>query len=125
MKLGKVLREARNRRGLSLRDVEREVRISNGHLSLIESGQVRQPSPRYLQSLADLYGVSFALLMELAGHVAPSRTPLASAAGDADFSDLSEIEREQVRAFASFLKASRKNEDYDAEGVGGDRRRRP
>lgn len=107
MQLGSVLRDARARTRLSLRDVERRTGISNGYLSLIESGQAHRPSPRYLHGLADLYGVSYTLLMELAGHVAP--TPNLEGAEEVtnDFADLSESERDQVRAFASFLRASR------------------
>lgn len=107
MKLGPLLREARSRAGLSLRDVERRVGISNGYLSLIESGRVRQPSPRYLHALADLYGVSYSLLMELAGHVAPNAAPSNASAGADDFADLSEAELEHVRSFARFLRSSR------------------
>ncbi len=106
MTLGSVLRDARTRKRLSLREVERRTGISNGYLSLIESGQVQRPSPRYLHELAETYGVSYPLLMELAGHIAPS--PAVPNAGDAsEFDDLSVAEREQVRAFASFLRASR------------------
>ena len=107
MQLSSVLRDARTRAQLTLREVERRAGISNGYLSLIESGQVHQPSPRYLHALADAYGVSYSLLMELAGHVAPA--PSLDRGGEVaeEFGDLSEAEREQVRAFASFLRASR------------------
>ncbi len=107
MELNSVLRDARARSNLSLREVERRTGISNGYVSLIESGQVRQPSPRYLHALADLYGVSYGLLMELAGHVAPAPPANRSVEVVDNFGDLSEVEREQVRAFASFLRASR------------------
>ena len=107
MQLGSVLRDARSRARLTLREVERRAGISNGYLSLIESGQVQQPAPRYLHALADAYGVSYSLLMELAGHVAPTPTPDHAGEAADDLGDLSAVEREQVRAFASFLRASR------------------
>jgi transcriptional regulator with XRE-family HTH domain len=113
MQLNSVLRDARTRAGLSLRDVERRVGISNGYLSLIESGQAQRPSPRYLHSLADVYGVSYTLLMELAGHVAPAPAPTDAEATSDEFGDLSALEREQVRAFASFLRASRSSGSRD------------
>jgi len=107
MRLSTVLRDARKRSGLSLREVERRTGVSNGYLSLIESGQVRQPSPKHLAALAEAFGVSYSLLMELAGHVAPTTAlPDAGELPD-EFGDLSAVEREQVRAFAGFLRASR------------------
>lgn len=108
MQLNSVLREARNRADLTLRDVERRAGISNGYLSLIESGKVHRPSPRFLHALAEVYGVSYTLLMELAGHVVPTPAPEDTDPTRADeFRDLSTLEREQVRAFAGFLRASR------------------
>lgn len=107
MQLSSLLRDARTRAGLSLREVERRTGVSNGYLSLIESGKARRPSPRYLQALADTYGVSYALLMELAGHAAPASPSEHPGEGAEEFLDLSVVEREQVRAFASFLRASR------------------
>ena len=107
MLLSSVLRDARARARLTLREVERRTGISNGHVSLIESGQVRGPSPRYLHLLAGLYGVLYTLLMELAGHVAPAAAPEIGGEAGSDFGDLSEAERDQVRAFAGFLRASR------------------
>jgi len=110
MQLRTVLRDARARAGLSLRDVERRAGISNGYLSLIESGQARKPSPRYLHALADTYGVSYSLLMELAGHVAPTSLPDSTGMNAEGLGDLSDTELQQVRAFASFLRASRFSE---------------
>lgn len=110
MQLGTILRDARARAGLSLREVERRAGISNGYLSLIESGQARKPSPRYLHALADAYGVSYSLLMELAGHVAPGSLPEQAGMTADGLGDLSDTELLQVRAFASFLRASRSSE---------------
>jgi transcriptional regulator with XRE-family HTH domain len=115
MELGTELKAARRRAKLSLRDVERRAGISNGYLSLIESGQVKQPAPRFLHALAGVYGVSYGLLMELAGHVAPSPAPELTAESTALLDDLSEAEWEQVRAFARFLRASRSSESVNDE----------
>lgn len=107
MRLSTVLRDARSRAGLSLRQVAARAGISNGYLSLIESGQVRQPAPKYLHALAETYGISYALLMELAGHAVPSQPGDDVGSVPEEFVNLSAGERQQVRAFASFLRASR------------------
>lgn len=102
--LGQVLREARSRRGLSLREVERESGVSNGHLSLIESGSVQSPSPNILNALATLYGMSYGLLMELAGFKAPES---GGPPGLEDVSDLSPGELEEVRRFVGYIRSAR------------------
>jgi len=56
---------------LSLRAVEKKTGISNGMLSQLESGKVKQPSPVFLYKLAELYGVSYEGLMEKAGYPVP------------------------------------------------------
>jgi transcriptional regulator with XRE-family HTH domain len=66
--LGDVLRAARTERGWTLRHVESETGVSNGYLSLIETGNVKSPAPRYLKTLADAYALDFTALMTLAGH---------------------------------------------------------
>lgn len=104
MTLGQLLKDSRMRLGLSLRDVERQTGISNGHLSLLESGTVQRPSPNLLEKLASLYGVSYSLLMELAGYRTPD--PVASVELD-DMRDLSETELEQVRRFVGYLRSTR------------------
>lgn len=106
MTLGQALRDGRSRKGFSLREVERQVAVSNGHLSLIESGAVLQPSPNLLERLAALYGVSYGLLMELAGYRVPE--PVRRSVDTLrELGDLSEGEIEQVRRFVGYLKASR------------------
>lgn len=117
MTLGTLLREARKRAGLSLREVEKRAGISNGYLSLLESGNAKRPSPHYLHALAEVYGASYALLMELAGYVAPAPPPAATESLDG-LADLSAAELQQVRAFAGFLRASRAG-DADQGGQKG------
>lgn len=104
MTLGEVLKKARGRAGLTLRDVERETQISNGHLSLIESGSVQRPSTSILEKLATLYGISYPLLLELAGYRLPEPVPAASAS---EFEDLTPQEREEVRRFVGYLRSNR------------------
>lgn len=66
----KALREAKN---LTLRDVEKKVDVSNAYLSQLESGKVKQPSPLTLYKLAEIYEVSYEVLMEKVGYPIPNR----------------------------------------------------
>jgi transcriptional regulator with XRE-family HTH domain len=65
--LASVLRDARGRRGMSLRDVERSTGIANAHLSQLETGTIARPEPALLWDLATLYDLDFGDLLELAG----------------------------------------------------------
>lgn len=75
--LGAFLKSLRIGLGMSLRDVEDATsrEVSNPYLSQIEHGRIIKPSPHILHSLADVYGTSYADLMERAGYVAPNRKP--------------------------------------------------
>lgn len=76
--LGRRLRAGRTAKGWTLRQAAAETGISNGYLSLIEQGEVKAPSPRFLMALANQYGLSYDELMALAGH--PSGPVATSAA---------------------------------------------
>jgi transcriptional regulator with XRE-family HTH domain len=108
--LGQVLKEGRTRRGMSLREVERGTGISNGYLSLLESDSVKSPSPNHLHQLAQVYGVSYSLLMELVGYVVPAPPPDPASWQHLDgIDDLTEDERSQVRNFVRFLRSNRQS----------------
>ena len=109
MKLADVLREARKRSGATLRQIEQETGISNGYLSLLETGAAKNPSPDMLEKLATRYGASYELLMELSGHRPPRRRPTAAdVPGLLDgMEDLSTVEMEQLRAFVGYLRSRR------------------
>ncbi len=69
--LGEVLQAAREAKQLSLRAVEKATGVSNAYLSQVESGKIKQPSPTILHKLSELYEVSYADLLALAGHPVP------------------------------------------------------
>ena len=96
-KLKDILSEARARKRVTLRDVERETGISNAYLSQLEGGSVTEPSPKKLYELAKYYGLSYASLMEAVGYVVPN----ASSSSDVMFigDRLSATERAAVAAF--------------------------
>jgi transcriptional regulator with XRE-family HTH domain len=77
-KLGEALTAARERKGMTLRDVERETGVSNAYLSQLENAKIKQPSPNVLHKLAALYGIGYSSLMRSAGY------PIGSSSGDDD-----------------------------------------
>lgn len=107
--LGNRLKEARLAKEFSLRAVEEATGISNAYLSQLESGKVKQPSPVTLHDLAELYGVSYADLMVLAGYPIPSRKKIDP---DADrilarFGGVSDEEADALSEYLSFLRKRR------------------
>lgn len=69
LSFGEQLKQYRNIKGLTLRDVENKTKISNGYINQLESGYVKNPSPHYLYKLAELYQVSYEAMMVLAGYL--------------------------------------------------------
>ncbi|GMU68259.1 MAG: hypothetical protein AMXMBFR37_05920 [Steroidobacteraceae bacterium] len=69
--LGQYLASIRTDRKMTLRGVEEATNkeVSNAYLSQIENDKIKQPSPNVLHSLAELYGVAYERLMELAGYI--------------------------------------------------------
>ena len=72
--LGEFLQAAREAKQLSLRAVEKASGVSNAYLSQVESGKIKQPSPSILHKLSDLYEVSYADVLTLAGHPVPNES---------------------------------------------------
>jgi transcriptional regulator with XRE-family HTH domain len=65
--VGRVLRRAREHKGLSIREVERRIGRSSAYLSQVERGVIRQPDPVVLLELAKLYRLDFMTLATWAG----------------------------------------------------------
>lgn len=90
--LATFLADLREKRGLSLRQVERASsgEVSNVYLSQLENGKRLDPHPRILTSLARIYEVPVRLLFEKAGYWdAPSadeiNTAFRQVLADSDF----------------------------------------
>lgn len=69
--LGELLADARKRSKLTLRAVQDAIGISNAYLSQLETGKVQSPSPVVLYKLSELYGISYATVMQEAGYPLP------------------------------------------------------
>jgi len=111
--LGKELKNVRLSGGLSLAAVAGPAKISPTYLQKLEAGVVNNPSPRVLQRLAGVLGISYLKLMELAGYLAeaPGKSGRSGRGGRAGresiLQGLSEEERRAVAAFVRYLKAQR------------------
>jgi len=108
--LGEELRKIRHIRGVSLRKVEEETKISNAYLSQLENGIAENPSPHILHKLADYYGVPYESLMDTAGYLQPplktkhQKRPSAIQAALLS-ADLDEREQKEVADFIGFLRS--------------------
>jgi transcriptional regulator with XRE-family HTH domain len=109
--LGEELRTIRQVRSLSLAAVAEPANISAAYLQKLESGVVKNPSPRVLMRLAEVLDCEYERLMELAGYVA-TRKPKST--GRATFleaalrnEELTDGEQRAVLAFVAYLKGLR------------------
>lgn len=110
--LGSVLREARAKKGVSLRQVEKALdnKISNGHLSLLESDEIQQPSPRHLYLLAKYYELDYSELMSLAGYFMPPSSgriasPLTPGLAFSAPGDLGPGDRQLIEEMVEYLRS--------------------
>lgn len=77
--LGQFLKKVREDKGLTLRGVENSTGVSNAYLSQLEGDKIKSPSPVWLHKLGELYGVSYATLLALAGYPVPGEERNAAA----------------------------------------------
>jgi HTH-type transcriptional regulator, competence development regulator len=66
---GDFLKQLREKKGVSLREVERDTGISNVYLSQLETGDRQKlPSPERLKKIASYYNVTINELLQKAGY---------------------------------------------------------
>lgn len=68
-KLGDYLRYQREKRNLSLKDIQIETLITDTRINRIEKGLVKEPSPEVLKILAEYYELSIIDLYIKAGYL--------------------------------------------------------
>jgi transcriptional regulator with XRE-family HTH domain len=109
--LGRVLRQAREVRGLSAVDAARAAGISAAYLSKLEDDAVKKPSPHVLNQLSEALAVPYAELMRFSGY----RVPGASGASSTDtvsaalFRDVTEEERDELIEYLAWYRARRRS----------------
>lgn len=113
--LGAYLKNLRDAAGLTLRDVEEKTRgiVKNGYLSQIENGAINRPSPAILYEIAQVYGVSYRMLLVHAGHRVPEEDVPPDQRAIADlplraFAGLDAEDRQALIEYAAFLKQRKK-----------------
>ena len=108
--LGAYLFYLRRVRRLTLREVEAAAQrgVSNSYISQLEHDRIRKPSPNVLYSLAQVYSISYELLMEKAGYVSampdrdgPERDRATALANE----KLTPREEEELLRYLAFLRA--------------------
>jgi transcriptional regulator with XRE-family HTH domain len=108
--LSHFLRTARKRKGLTLRAVEQATEVSNAYLSQLESGKIKQPSPIVLHKLTQLYGISYADAMRLAGYPVPGENERQERAArmSGPFADLTQEEEAELAEYLAFIRTRRR-----------------
>lgn len=66
-KIGKLIAEARESKGLSQRQLAKIAKISNAELSKIESGEREIPNPKTLRKISNIIDVNYNELMYMVG----------------------------------------------------------
>ena len=94
------LKNARERKGMSQKDVAEEIGVAKSTYSLYESGN-REPNVQTIKKIADVLNVSADDLLGL------NEEPLTIAA-HFDGDEYTEEELDEINAFAEFVKTKRK-----------------
>jgi transcriptional regulator with XRE-family HTH domain len=94
------LKNARERKGMSQKDVAEEIGVAKSTYSLYESGN-REPNVQTIKKIADVLNVSADDLLGL------NEEPLTIAA-HFDGDEYTEEELDEIKAFAEFVKTKRK-----------------
>ena len=94
------LKNARERKGMSQKDVAEEIGVAKSTYSLYESGN-REPNVQTIKKIADVLSVSADDLLGL------NEEPLTIAA-HFDGDEYTEEELDEIKAFAEFVKTKRK-----------------
>lgn len=65
--IGQVIAEAREKKGLSQRQLAKLAKVNNSELSKIEAGIRKDPSPRILRKISNIIDVNYSELMYMIG----------------------------------------------------------
>lgn len=102
--LGKILKDARELKRLSLRDLEIQSGISNAYLSQLENDKIKKPSANTLYRLSELFNMNFDDLMVSAGVVEKKNNSTFSTGSFAFSSATADISSEEQEKLIEYLK---------------------
>lgn len=109
MNFYELLKNLRKIKGYTLKEVEKEVGISNAYFSQLENGKIKSPSAGFLYKLAKMYDVPYEVLMKAAGYIQTTEDVSNKLLGlaMAHTETLSSEESSKVAQFISFLRDAR------------------
>lgn len=111
--LGEQIRQAREAKSLSIRDVAEQTGIGRSTLLDLEQGNVASPNPTTLATLAEQLDLNLADLYATAGYASPKGLPAFTPYLRSKYGDLpSAAQAELTRSFEHIAKKY----GYDAEG---------
>ena len=120
--LGGRLRELRESRGWSLREVAAKAGVNHGYLSQLERGDVAEPAPSMLHKVAAGYDVPFSVLMQWAGYVeetasdlSPNQAIALKYLGD----DVTAEELQAIQTVIDVIRSRRSTFGAEAAGLDG------
>jgi len=102
-RLGEYIRDLRKRAEMTLRDLADLAQIDLANLHRIETGKVREPSPRSLQRLSRHLDCDYEDLAAMAGYSLPEGLPELPVYLRTKYDDLSDEEIRNVEQFVRFL----------------------
>ena len=108
IKLGKYLKDKRAQKRFTLRRVEEQTGIKNAYLSQLENGKIENPSPRYLHKLAGIYGVPYAMLLEMAGYPAVDGASDVKRFVSNELNTVTSDEEEKLVEYLRFIRSTKK-----------------
>jgi PTS system nitrogen regulatory IIA component len=68
---GRMMRDARRKRGIGVRELARRLRVSDAYISRLELGRSSPPAPQRAVAIAAELGLDVDRFLAAAGHVAP------------------------------------------------------
>jgi HTH-type transcriptional regulator, competence development regulator len=113
-RLGEYIRDQRQRAGMTLRDLATLAEVDLANLHRIETGKVKEPSPRSLQRLSRHLDCDYEDLAAMAGYSLPEGLPELQVYLRTKYDDLSSEEIRNVEQYVRFL-----HQQHDDQGVGG------
>ncbi len=109
--IGDYLQKVRQEQQISIRRLAALTDISHSEINKIENGERTNPSPLNIKTIAKVLGINQIECFKIAGYIDPDEKSL-----DDYFSDFSNEETEQIKAYAEFIHSQQKNklkEDSD------------
>lgn len=101
--IGDYLQKVRQEQQISIRRLAALTDISHSEINKIENGERTNPSPLNLKTIAKVLGINQIECFKIAGYIDPDEK-----SSDDYFSDFSNEETEQIKAYAEFIHSQQK-----------------